>query len=134
MPVSPELTGLDLVPATAGAWTFRLRVRGQATPASRRTEGQSALEHFWPVWHALRQLEAKRNADVDPLMRRWPMPYALSIGTVRCGDWASSALPSSHTQASRLPSPAQPRMAATGTVWVLVFAFARTPEVAVAVP
>jgi len=23
-------------------------------------------------------------------MRRWPMPYAVSIGTVRCGDWASS--------------------------------------------
>jgi acetylornithine deacetylase len=35
-------------------------------------------------------LEAERNAGVDPLMQRWPMPYALSIGTVRCGDWASS--------------------------------------------
>ena len=31
-----------------------------------------------------------RNTDVDPLMRRWPIPYSLSIGRVRCGDWASS--------------------------------------------
>jgi len=88
--VIPEPTGLDLVPANAGALTFRLGVRGHATHASRRTEGQSALGHFWPVWDGLRQLEAERNAEVDPLMRRWPMPYAVSIGTVRCGDWASS--------------------------------------------
>ncbi|MDQ6669175.1 MAG: ArgE/DapE family deacylase [Chloroflexota bacterium] len=88
--VIPEPTGLDLVPANAGALTFRLRVRGHATHASRRTEGESALEHFWPVWKALRKYEAERNADVDPIMRRWPMPYALSIGTLRCGDWASS--------------------------------------------
>ncbi|MGI9149618.1 MAG: ArgE/DapE family deacylase [Chloroflexota bacterium] len=88
--VIPEPTGLDLVAATAGALTFRLRIRGHATHASRRTEGESALEHFWPVWQALSALERQRNANVDPLMQRWPMPYALSIGTLQCGDWASS--------------------------------------------
>ena len=88
--VVPEPTGLDLVPANAGALTFRLRVRGHATHASRRTEGVSALDRFWPVWSALRDLERRRNAEVDPLMSRWPMPYSLSIGRVRCGDWASS--------------------------------------------
>jgi acetylornithine deacetylase len=88
--VIPEPTGLDLVPANAGALTFRLRVRGHATHASRRTEGVSALERFWPVWTALQELERVRNAEVDPLMQRWPMPYGLSIGRVRCGDWASS--------------------------------------------
>ncbi|MBV9598258.1 MAG: ArgE/DapE family deacylase [Chloroflexi bacterium] len=88
--VIPEPTGLDIVPATAGALTFRLRIRGHATHASRRMEGESALEHFWSVWQRLRALEQERNAEVDPLFRRWPMPYALSIGTVRCGDWASS--------------------------------------------
>ncbi|MDQ3809321.1 MAG: M20/M25/M40 family metallo-hydrolase, partial [Chloroflexota bacterium] len=66
--VIPEPTGLALVPATAGALTFRLRVRGHATHASRRTEGVSALERFWPVWSALHQLEKTRNADVGPLM------------------------------------------------------------------
>lgn len=88
--VIPEPTGLDLVPATAGALTFRLRIRGHATHASRRTEGESALEHFWPVWQALSALERRRNTDVDPLMRRWSVPYAVSIGTVGCGNWASS--------------------------------------------
>jgi acetylornithine deacetylase len=88
--VIPEPTGLDIVPANAGALTFRLRVHGKATHASRRTEGVSALERFWPIWQALHELERERNAQVDPLMRRWPVPYALSIGTVRCGDWASS--------------------------------------------
>jgi acetylornithine deacetylase len=50
----------------------------------------SALDHFWPIWRVLHDLERARNADVDPLMRRWPLPYALSLGKVRCGDWASS--------------------------------------------
>src|SRR5437879_12985664 len=76
--VIPEPTGLDLVPPNAGALTFRLRVRGRATHASRRTEGVSALECFWPVWQSLHELERRRNAEVDPLMRRWPMPYGLS--------------------------------------------------------
>jgi acetylornithine deacetylase len=88
--VVPEPTGLDLVPANAGALTFRLRVRGRATHAARRSEGVSALDHFWPIWRALHDLERARNAEVDPLMRRWPLPYALSLGKVRCGDWASS--------------------------------------------
>lgn len=88
--VVPEPTGLDLVPANAGALTFRLRVPGLATHASRRTEGVSAVEKFLPVWHALQRLEARRNADVDPLLARWPIAYPLSIGQVRAGDWAST--------------------------------------------
>ncbi|MBV9547020.1 MAG: M20/M25/M40 family metallo-hydrolase, partial [Chloroflexi bacterium] len=59
--VVPEPTSLDLVPANAGALTFRLRVRGRATHASRRMEGVSAVECFWPVFDALRQLERERN-------------------------------------------------------------------------
>ncbi|MGH8970799.1 MAG: ArgE/DapE family deacylase [Actinomycetes bacterium] len=88
--VVPEPTGLDLVPANAGALTFRLRVRGRASHASRRTEGVSAVEMFLPVWHALMRLEQRRNAEVDPLMRRWPIAYPLSIGRVDAGDWAST--------------------------------------------
>ena len=88
--VLPEPTGLDLVPANAGALTFRLRVPGRATHASRRTEGVSAVEKFLPVWHALLRLEQRRNAEVDPLMRRWPIAYPLSIGRVTAGDWAST--------------------------------------------
>jgi acetylornithine deacetylase len=88
--IVPEPTGLDLVTANAGALTFRLRVPGRATHASRRTEGVSAIEKFLPVLAALQALEVARNADVDPLMARWPLAYPLSIGRINAGDWASS--------------------------------------------
>ena len=88
--VVPEPTGLDLVTASAGALTFRLRVPGLATHASRRTEGVSAVEKLVPVLAALQRLEAARNREVDPLMARWPLAYPLSIGRVQAGDWASS--------------------------------------------
>lgn len=88
--VIPEPTSLDLVPANAGALTFRLRVPGQATHASRRLEGVSAIEKFWPIWSALRDLERARNAAADPLVARWALPYPLSIGQLTSGSWASS--------------------------------------------
>jgi acetylornithine deacetylase len=88
--VVPEPTGLDLVTANAGALTFRLRVPGRATHASRRTEGVSAVEKFLPVWAALQRLEGRRNRDVDPAMARWPLAYPLSVGRISAGDWASS--------------------------------------------
>ena len=88
--VIPEPTSLDLVPANAGALTFRLRVPGLATHASRRTEGVSAIEKLWPLYRALEALEAERNAVVDPLVSRWPIAYPISIGHVHSGDWASS--------------------------------------------
>jgi acetylornithine deacetylase len=88
--VIPEPTDLAIVPANGGALTFRLRVPGRATHASRRTAGTSAIEKFVPVLDALSRLEARRNADVDPVMARWPVAYPLPIGTVHAGDWAST--------------------------------------------
>ena len=88
--VIPEPTGLDLVPASAGALTFRLRVPGRAAHAARRTAGVSAVERFWPVFQALRDLERARNAEVDPLMARWEVAYPIEVGVVRGGDWAST--------------------------------------------
>src|SRR4029453_18037509 len=89
--VIPEPTGLHLVPATAGALTFRLRVPGRAVHAARRPEGGSAVEKFWPLFQALRALERARNAEVDPLLSRWEVAYPIEVGMVRGGDWASSA-------------------------------------------
>jgi acetylornithine deacetylase len=88
--VVPEPTSLDLLVANAGALTFRLRVPGLATHASRRTEGVSAIEKLVPLLAALQRLEADRNRDVDPLMARWDIAYPLSIGRLQAGDWASS--------------------------------------------
>lgn len=88
--VIPEPTGLDLVPACAGALTFRLRIRGRSAHAARRAEGVSAIEKLVPVLAALRELEARRNAATDPLLDRWGIAYPLSLGIVRAGEWASS--------------------------------------------
>lgn len=90
MCVITEPTRLDVMPANGGALTFRLTVRGLATHASRRTEGVSAIDKLVPIMAALADLEARRNASVDPLMVRWALAYPLSIGIVRAGDWAST--------------------------------------------
>ena len=88
--VIPEPTDLDIIPANSGALTFRLRVRGKATHAARRTDGVSAVEAFLPVWQALQDLEHRRHEVVDPLVARWALAHPLSIGMVHAGDWASS--------------------------------------------
>ena len=88
--IIPEPTGLDMVPANAGALTFRLTVHGLATHASRRTEGVSAIERFVPLLHALAELERERNDAATPADSPFPLIAPISIGTVQAGDWASS--------------------------------------------
>lgn len=88
--VLTEPTSGRLVVANAGALTFSLRVAGRAAHGSTRLEGHSAVEAFIPVHVALLELERERNAGADPLFTTTALPYPISIGTVRAGDWASS--------------------------------------------
>jgi acetylornithine deacetylase len=85
-----EPTSLAVIPACAGALTFRLVVRGRSAHASVRDEGLDVLDVYVRVHQALRALEARRNVDVHALMSHRPIPYPLSIGTLRAGDWPSS--------------------------------------------
>lgn len=85
-----EPTSGTVTTANAGALTFELVVPGLATHGSTAYAGVSALDAFLPVHAALRDLERRRNASVDPLMAEYPVAYPLSVGKVRCGDWASS--------------------------------------------
>ena len=85
-----EPTDLQIIPACAGALTFRLKITGLSAHASVRKEGVSVIEKFWPVWQALEDLEARRNAGGHPLMARYGLPYPLSIGTLKAGNWPSS--------------------------------------------
>ncbi|MGD3108684.1 ArgE/DapE family deacylase [Streptomyces sp. YGL11-2] len=85
-----EPTGGTLVTANAGALTFRIEVPGLATHASTRDAGVSAIDAYLPLHRALARLEVRRNAEADPLMAESRIPYALSVGTLRAGDWASS--------------------------------------------
>jgi acetylornithine deacetylase len=85
-----EPTSTDVVPANAGALTFRLTVPGLGVHASVRDHGVDAMDKYVLLHHALRALEARRNADPHRLMSHLSLPYPLSVGTVRAGDWASS--------------------------------------------
>ncbi|MEU9245048.1 ArgE/DapE family deacylase [Streptomyces sp. NPDC048385] len=88
--VITEPTAGTLITANAGALTFRLTVPGKAAHASSRDAGVSAIDGYLAIHRALADLERDRNRDPDPLMAEYPIPYALSVGTLRAGDWASS--------------------------------------------
>jgi acetylornithine deacetylase len=85
-----EPTRLRIIPAQAGALSFRLRIRGQSAHASVRYEGISAIEKFELVETRLRQLERSLNQEPHPLFRHYPIAYPLSIGRLRAGSWSST--------------------------------------------
>jgi acetylornithine deacetylase len=87
-----EPTELVVAPAQAGCLNFRVRVPGRAAHGAVREEGVSALEKLFPVYRALEELERERNGRLggDPLFARYRMPFAICVGTVSGGDWASS--------------------------------------------
>ncbi len=88
--VIPEPTAGTVLTANAGALSFRLTVPGRSAHGALRMEGVSAVEAFLPVHRALLELERGRNADPDPRFAGIAAPYALSIGKVWAGDWAST--------------------------------------------
>ena len=113
--VITEPTSGTLTTAAGGALTFRLDVPGEPAHGSARWAGHSAVEHFAHLLAALRELEAERNASVDPLMAEYPVAHTISVGTVVAGDWAST-VPDRLTATGRLgvrldEDPAQARAA-----------------------
>jgi acetylornithine deacetylase len=86
-----EPTGLDICPVQAGALNFRITVRGKAAHGCVRDEGVSALEKFEVLHKALQMLERERNRRCsDPLFSDYGIPFPLSVGVIKGGDWASS--------------------------------------------
>jgi acetylornithine deacetylase len=86
-----EPTDLVVAPAQAGALNFRVTVPGMAAHGSMRNEGVSAIEKFFPLYQALMDLEKTRNRTKrDPLYEAYDTPYAICVGTVTGGDWAST--------------------------------------------
>jgi acetylornithine deacetylase len=81
---------MNILAANAGALTFRLTVPGRGAHASMRNEGVDAVDKYFLVHAALRDLETRRNCDPHPLMQHLTLPYPLSVGTVRAGAWPSS--------------------------------------------
>ena len=87
-----EPTQLVVVPVQAGCLNFRVRTSGLAAHGAVRGEGVSAFEKLFGLYGAVSALEAERNAvfSDDPLFERYAVPFPISIGTMRGGDWASS--------------------------------------------
>ncbi len=84
-----EPTCLRMIPAQAGALSFRLRIPGRAAHASVRYEGVSAIDKFELVQARLRRLERSLNTSPHELFRRYPIAYALSVGRLRAGTWSA---------------------------------------------
>jgi acetylornithine deacetylase len=51
----------------------------------------SAIEKFIPIYQALMKLEQDRNKQLqDPRFAIYTLPYAICVGTIQGGNWASS--------------------------------------------
>ena len=86
-----EPTQLVVAPAQAGAFNFRVTVPGLAAHGALRSEGVSAIEKFIPVYRALEALEQRRNRRPrHPMFEDAALPYAICVGTLKAGDWAST--------------------------------------------
>ena len=101
--IIPEPTVQDGTPelliAHAGAMSLRIEVPGKSAHASKRLQGESALDHFITLYEAMRADEkAVNEAESHPLMRVHPLPYATNVGTIRGGLWSSSVMDSLEAQ------------------------------------
>jgi acetylornithine deacetylase len=89
--VIPEPTGRTLVVAQGGSLVFRITVPGKAAHGANRNAGESAVEHFYPIFHALLDWERERNATLShPLFDGFENKFPISVGVVRAGNWAST--------------------------------------------
>lgn len=86
-----EPTELMVAPAQAGALNFRLTVPGRAAHGALRVEGVDPFDKYLPLYRAMRAFEERRNREItDPLFADYDIPFALCIGTLRSGIWAST--------------------------------------------
>jgi len=86
-----EPTELMIAPAQAGAFGFRITVPGVAAHAAFREEGVDPIEKFIPIYQAMREFETARNRGVtDPMFSAYEIPFALCVGKLQCGVWAST--------------------------------------------
>lgn len=92
-PTSAEGGQPGIIVAHAGALTLTVQVEGRSAHASKRLQGESALEHYFAVHRALCEEERRLNeAETHPLMRALGLPYATSVGRVTGGEWAASVM------------------------------------------
>ena len=80
-----------LVIAQGGSLVFRITVPGKAAHGAARNQGESALEHFIPIFQALLAWEKERNETLShPLYDHLENKFPISVGLVQAGNWAST--------------------------------------------
>ncbi len=85
--------GPQIVAAHGGALTFTIEVEGRSAHAATRREGESALEHFWAIHKALRDIETELNeGETNLAMASLGLPYPTTVGIVHGGVWASNVM------------------------------------------
>ncbi len=88
-----EPTAGDIVVAHGGALTFTIEIEGRAAHGATPREGVSALDAFYTVYEAIRDLEDQVNAaEAHPLMRALGVPYPTTVGVISGGEWASNVM------------------------------------------
>jgi acetylornithine deacetylase len=86
-----EPTRLDVVIAHGGSLVYRITVHGKSAHGGARNQGVSAIEKFYPIFHALLDWEAERNRTLShPLFDGFENKFPISTGVVRAGTWAST--------------------------------------------
>lgn len=88
----PEPEDNKLVRTCAGVLWFQVEVRGIPVHVREMGEGANAIDAAWRVIGALREIEAKWNAEKH-LHRGYesePKPINMNIGIIEGGDWGSS--------------------------------------------
>ncbi len=89
--IIPEPTGFRICPAQQGSTWFRLTVKGKAAHAGQRYLGVSAIEKSVPLLDAIARFETHLNTTyASPLYKDVPIAYAINVGTIHGGNWASS--------------------------------------------
>ena len=86
-----EPTSLKLAPIQSGALTFRLIVRGKATHASMRWDGDSAIEKYADIHYAIIDFEKQRHEFFNTKHYKSKHRVApINIGTIKAGQWHST--------------------------------------------
>lgn len=86
-----EPTEFVVAPGCGGLIQFTISVEGKAIHTAEPWRGVSALEKLVLVFERLRELAARRNAELShPLFDQLPMKAPLAVGTFHAGEWRAT--------------------------------------------
>ncbi|MCA9859904.1 MAG: ArgE/DapE family deacylase [Thermomicrobiales bacterium] len=86
-----EPTNLNICPAMGGLLKYQITILGRAAHTSRPWMGESAFEHFLPIYQAVKDFETERHNQIShPLFDSLPRKAPIAMGKIHAGDWPYS--------------------------------------------